>query len=142
MMRPFPKTLYSSLYILFLLFTISGCSGAMTLIPRSGGQPINANYGDSMGNTKITFQLPSGETLQGKLIWIPPGGTISTALISTNQGVVTGTGMSTGNKGMYIGAIAGDRGTTMRIELLCNAFTGGCAGVGQTSDGTLYDIIR
>lgn len=133
---------YKRLSLMFFLLTLSGCSGAMTLIPRSGGQPIQADYNDGMGNTVVTTQLPGGETLKGKLIWIPPGGTISTALLSTNQGAGYATGMTTGNKGMYIGAIAGDRGTTMRIELLCNAFTGGCAGVGQTDDGALYDIVR
>jgi len=126
----------------FLLFTLSGCSGTMTFIPRSGGQPIQADYSDGMGNTVVTTRLLGGETLKGKLIWIPPGGTISTTLLSTNQDAVSATGMTTGNKGMYIGAIAGDRGTTMHIELQCNAFAGGCAGVGQTNDGTLYDIIR
>ena len=133
---------YKRIALTLLLFTLSGCSGAMTFIPRSGGQPIQADYSDGMGNTVVTTRLPGGETLKGKLIWIPPGGTISTALLTTNQGAGNATGITTGNKGMYIGAIAGDRGTTMRIELLCNAFAGGCSGVGQTSDGALYDIIR
>lgn len=133
---------YKRIALILLFFTLSGCSGTMTFIPRSGGQPIQADYSDGMGNTVVTTRLPSGETLKGKLIWIPPGGSISTAFLSINQGAVSATGMTTGNKGMYVGAIAGDRGTTMRIELLCNAFAGGCAGVGQTNDGALYDIIR
>jgi hypothetical protein len=50
--------------------------------------------------------------------------------------------MASGNKGMFVGSIVGDRGTTMRIELLCNAWTGKCVGAGQTSEGVVYDIQR
>jgi len=113
----------------------------MAFIPRSGGQPLKANYQDSMGQTTISVVLPSGETLQGNLIWLPSGG-VSTALVTTGQGSAVASGMSAGNKGMYAGSIVGDRGTTMRIELLCNGWTGKCVGAGQTSEGVVYDIQR
>jgi hypothetical protein len=129
-------------FALLIVFILSACAGSMTFIPRTGGQPLNANYQDGMGQTTISVVLPSGETLQGSLIWIPPGGGISTVLVTTGQGSAVASGMASGNKGMYVGSVAGDRGTTMQIELLCNAWTGKCVGAGQTSEGVVYDIQR
>lgn len=114
----------------------------MTLIPRAGGQPLQATYQDSMGQTTINAVLPNGEKLHGNLIWIPPGGGVSTALVTTGQGSAVASGMTSGNRGMYVGSIVGDRGTTMRIELLCNVWTGKCVGSGQTSDGIIFDVQR
>jgi hypothetical protein len=128
----------------FLFVFMAACTttGGMTVIPRAGGQPATASYQAGMGQLTVTIKLPTGETLNGDLIWIPPGGGTSTAIITTGQGAALGTGMSSGNTGMYIGTIAGDRGTTMRIELLCNVHTGRCVGGGQASNGTLYDIQK
>ena len=125
-----------------LLAFFFGCSGGLTVIPRTGGSPVSASYQDGVGQTTLTMELPSGETLRGNLIWIPPSGGVSTAVVSTNQASAFGSGLSSGNKGMYMGTIVGDRGTAMRIELLCNAFTGRCVGTGQASDGAVYDIQR
>ena len=129
-------------FALIIVFILSACAGATTFIPRTGGQPLKASHQDGMGQTTINVLLPSGETLQGSLIWIPPGGGISTALVTTGQGSALASGMASGNKGMYVGSVVGDRGTTMRIELLCNVWTGKCVGAGQTSDGVIYDIQR
>ena len=130
-------------FALLTVFAISACaSGSMTFIPRAGGQPLKANYQDDMGQTTISAVLPSGETLQGDLIWIPPGGGISTTIVTTGQGSAVTSGMASGNTGMYIGSVVGNRGTTMRIELLCNTWTGKCVGAGQTSEGVVYDIQR
>lgn len=128
--------------VLLLVLVLSACAGGMSFIPRTGGVPLKATYQDGMGQTTINVVLPSGETLQGELILIPPGGQISTALVTTGQGSAVASGMASGNKGMYVGSIVGDRGTTMRIELLCNAWTGKCVGAGQTSSGVIYDIQR
>lgn len=129
-------------FALLIVFIFSACAGSMTFIPRTGGQLLKANYQDGMGQTTISVVLPSGETLQGSLIWIPPGGGISTAFVTTGQGSAVASGMASGNTGMYVGSVIGDRGTTMRIELLCNAWTGKCVGAGQTSEGVIYDIQR
>ena len=129
-------------FALLIVFILSACAGSMTFIPRTGGQLLKANYQDGMGQTTISVVLPSGETLQGSLIWIPPGGGISTAFVTTDQGSAVASGMASGNTGMYVGSVIGDRGTTMRIELLCNAWTGKCVGAGQTSEGVVYDIQR
>ena len=129
-------------FALLIVFILSACAGSMTFIPRTGGQLFKANYQDGMGQTTISVVLPSGETLQGSLIWIPPGGGISTAFVTTGQGSAVASGMASGNTGMYVGSVIGDRGTTMRIELLCNAWTGKCVGAGQTSEGVVYDIQR
>lgn len=130
------------LVALLTILSVSACTGNMILIPRTGGQPLNADYHDGTGQTTISVVLPSGETLRGTLVWIPPGGGISTALVTTGQGTAVAGGMASGNKGMFVGSVAGDRGTTMRIELLCNAFTLKCVGAGQTSAGVVYDIQR
>jgi hypothetical protein len=129
-------------FVLFIAFIFSACTGHMTFIPRTGGQALKATYQDGMGQTTINIVLPSGETLQGSLIWIPPGGGISTAIVTTGQGSAVASGMASGNTGMYVGSVVGDRGTNMRIELLCNTWTGKCVGAGQTSDGVIYDIQR
>jgi len=132
------KLLFSALFLVFL----SSCAGGITVIPRSGGYPVTASYQDSWGQSTLTMKLASGETLRGNLIWIPPGGGISTVIVNSSQGSAVGHGISSGNTGMYKGTIVGDHGTTMRIELLCNTFTQRCVGAGQTSDGVLYDIQR
>lgn len=129
-------------FVLLIAFILSACAGHMTFIPRTGGQALKATYQDGMGQTTINIVLPSGETLHGSLIWIPPGGGISTAIVTTGQGSAFASGMASGNKGMYVGSVVGDRGTNMRIELLCNVWTGKCVGAGQTSDGVIYDIQR
>lgn len=133
-----PQIVFSTILIAFLF----GCAGGLTVIPRAGGAPLSASYQDGVGQATLSMELLSGETLRGNLIWIPPSGGVSTAVVSTNQASAFGSGLSSGNKGMYKGTIVGDRGTAMRIELLCNAFTGRCVGTGQTSDGALYDIQR
>ena len=136
------KTCFALLFVLLIVFILSACAGSMTFIPRTGGLPLKANYQDGMGQTTISVVLPNGETLQGNLIWIPPGGGVSTALVTNGQGSALASGMTSGNTGMYVGSIVGDRGTTMRIELLCNTWTGKCVGAGQTSEGVVYDIQR
>lgn len=134
----------NSIVIFFVvaMLILSGCAGKMSLTPRSGGQSLSANYQDGMGQTTVNVDLPSGEKLEGELTWIPPGGNISTSILSSEEGSVTASGMSTGNKGMYVGNLVGEEGTNMRIELLCNTWTGKCVGVGETSDGVVYDIQK
>ena len=131
-------------FSLIVILVLSACasSSSMILIPRSGGQPLKATNQDKWGQTKISVALPSGEMLQGNLIWIPPGGGVSTAIVTTDQGSAVASGMASGSTGKYAGSIVGDRGTTMRIELLCNTWTGKCIGAGQTSTGIIYDIQR
>lgn len=130
------------LFSIFFLIFLSSCASGLTVIPRSGGSPVPASYKESWGQASLSMNLPSGETLQGNLIWIPPGGGVSTTIVNSSEGSAIATGMSSGNKGMYAGTIVGNRGTTMRIELLCNTVTGHCVGAGKTSDGVLYDIQR
>jgi hypothetical protein len=127
---------------LLIVFSLSACGGGMTVIPRMGGQPLKANYEDGMGQTTINVTLQNGETLQGSLTWIPPGGNTSTAVVTTGQRFAVASGMTSGNTGMYVGSVVGNRGTNMRIELLCNVWTSKCVGTGQTSDGVIYDIQR
>ena len=129
-------------FVLLIVFALSACAGHMTLIPRTGGQALKATYQDGMGQTTISIVLPSGETLKGSLIWLPPGGGISTAIVTTGQGSAVASGMASGNTGMYAGSVVGDSGTNMRVELFCNVWTGKCVGAGQTSDGGIYDIQR
>ena len=127
-------------FALLIILILSACAGSMTFIPRSGGQPLIAKYQDGMGQTTISVVMPNGESLQGNLIWIPPGGGVSTTLITTGQGSAFASGMTLGNTGVYVGSIVGNRGTTMRIELLCNTWTGKCVGAGQTSHGEIFNI--
>lgn len=128
--------------VVCLVFILLGCGGSMAVIPRSGGQPLQASFQDGVGQTSVVITLTTGEVLQGNLIWIPPGGEVTTVVLSTNYGSGFGSGMSTGTRGYYIGTIAGSRGSVMRIEMMCNTFTMRCVGAGRTSDGTVYDIQR
>jgi len=125
-----------------VLLVLMGCAGGLTVIQRSGGLVLPAIYEDSFGETQVTVTMTNGEVLKGRLTWIPPGGGISSTLITVNNVSGTATGMSTGNKGMYIGTLVGNKGTTMRVELLCNAFTGKCVGLGQSNSGEVFDIQR
>lgn len=82
----------------------------------------------------------SGEVLNGKLIWLPPSSGISTTLITAGNTSATATSVSMGKKvGMYTGALVGNKGATMRVELLCNAWTGKCFG---SNSGELFDITK
>jgi hypothetical protein len=128
--------------VVCLVLILLGCGGSMTVIPRSGGQPLQASFQDGVGQTSVVIMLPTGEVMQGSLIWIPPGGQVTTVVLSTTYGAGFGSGMSSGTRGYYIGSIAGSRGTVMRIEMMCNTFTMRCVGAGRTNDGTEYDIQR
>jgi hypothetical protein len=126
-----------------VFLVLVGCAGGgLTVVQRSGGLVLPATYDDGFGETQVTVTMDSGEVLKGRLTWIPPGGGISSTLITVNNVSGTATGMSTGNKGMYIGTLVGNKGTTMRVELLCNAFTGKCVGLGQSNSGEIFDIQR
>lgn len=129
------------LFVILLLLMTTSCGGKLTVIPNTGGLPVEASYSDGFGKTSIRIKLPSDEVLKGDLIWIPPGGQISSAFI-TGQNPLSGVAVSSGNKGMLVGTIYGDRGTVMKIWLLCNAFTGHCVGTGQTNDGVVYNIQK
>jgi len=86
--------------------------------------------------------MQSGEILEGTLTWIPPQSVMSSGIATIGSTPIMATGMSSGNKGMYMGTLAGNRGTKMRIQLLCNVWTGKCIGVGITDEGVEYDIQR
>jgi len=135
-------------YMRFLMFTtvlmlVTGCaSGVLTVIPRSGGSLVPATFEQGTGECRVSLTLPTGESMKGRLTWIPPGGSMSVALLTTQNNMASGTAMSSGNTGMYIGSLVGENSTTMRIELLCNTWTMNCVGVGQTSSGIVYDIQK
>lgn len=129
-------------FIAVLLVFMVGCAGDLTVVQRSGGLVLPATYDDGFGETQVTVTMNSGEVLRGRLTWIPPGGRISSTLVTVNNVSGTATRMSTGDKGMYIGILVGNKGTTMRVELLCNAFTGKCVGLGQSNSGEIFDIQR
>jgi len=131
-----------SFIMVFLAMTMGCAAGGLTVIQRSGGLVLPASYEDSIGETHVTVSMANGEELKGRLTWIPPGGGLSSTLITVNNVSGSATGMSSGNKGMYIGTLVGNRGTTMRVELLCNAFTGKCVGLGQSNTGEIFDIQR
>ncbi|MET0000062.1 MAG: hypothetical protein ABW125_11745 [Candidatus Thiodiazotropha lotti] len=127
---------------LLMVSLLSGCGGTLTVISMGEGKVLPATYVDSIGETAITINLPDGEILEGDLIWIPPGGTMTTGTVMTPNGTALTSGMSSGNKGMYLGTIIGNKGTVMDIEMLCNAFTGSCVGQGKTNSGAMYRIQR
>lgn len=130
--------------IIFVVLTASimACAGVrnLTVINRSEGVVLNAFYEPGWGETQVTVTMTNSEILKGRLTWIPPNGGISTTLMTANNVSGTATGMSIDNKGMYIGTLVGNKGTTMRVELLCNAFAGTCVGIGQSNLGNVYDI--
>ncbi|MEA3224190.1 MAG: hypothetical protein U9P49_13645 [Thermodesulfobacteriota bacterium] len=136
------KFIKVSLLSVSFTLLLMGCAGNLTFIPRGAGDVIQGSYSDGMGQTTIKMSLPSGEMFQGKLIWIPPRSVMSSGIATIGSTPIMATGMSSGNTGMYMGTVVGDRGTKMKIQLLCNAWTGKCIGVGVTSDGTEYDIQR
>lgn len=125
--------------VFVLVVSLLGCLGELTVIQRSNGTVLPTSYKSGIGEVVLTITMTSGEVLKGRLTWIPPGGGVSTVLLTGDYGYGVGTGVSSGNKGMYIGTLVGDRGTTMRIELLCNAFTGKCVGLGKTNSGEIFD---
>ena len=138
------QNIITKLGTVLLVFNLISCaSGNLTVIQRSGGNILKSEYSDSMGETEVTVTMPDKEILKGTLIWIPPNSNLGTVLVANNAGgQAFGTGISSGNKGMYIGTIVGNNGTTMRIELLCNTWTGKCVGSGQSNMGEIYDIQR
>ena len=130
-------------FILVLLVLIIGCAGGvLTVTQKSGGTVLPATYEDGIGRMLVTVNMANGEVLKGRLTWTPPGGKVSTTLITVNNTPEMATGKLPGNKGMYIGDLAGNKGTTMKVELLCDPLTGQCVGLGQSNSGEVFDIHR
>lgn len=127
---------------LFALLCCSACTtSSLVLIPPDNNVPIEGLVQRSVGEASVHIVMPTGENITGTLIWIKPGGGPVVGLASSAETTVTGMAGNAGGNAMYIGTLIGDKGSKMRMELLCNAFTVKCTGVASTNDGRTYNVL-
>jgi hypothetical protein len=100
------------------LLLLAGCSGGMTAIAVDQSETISMAYEDGFGTRDVEATSSKGEVFQGVLIWIKEPGTV----------------------GRYRGALVGNKGRTLQVEMECNTFTAKCAGTARDSAGVGYFI--
>ena len=94
------------------------CQGSMHAISVDQRETLAVSYSDGMGTRDIRAVSSEGETFSGTLIWIKDPGT----------------------SGRYLGALIGDKGRTLQIELECNTFTAKCVGTARDNNGYIFFI--
>ena len=104
----------------FVIVTIflAGCGGGMRAISANQSESINISYQDGFGTRDIQATSSAGENFIGTLIWIK----------------------DVGNSGRYRGALIGDKGRTLQVEMECNTFTTKCVGTARDNTGAGFFI--
>lgn len=104
--------------IAITLSFLSGCAGGLKAVSMDQSEQISVNYNDGFGTREIDAISSSGERFIGTLIWIK----------------------DPGSSGRYRGAVIGDKGRTLSVELECNTFTTKCVGTAKASTGQMFSI--
>jgi len=99
-------------------FLLTGCSGAMKAVSADQKDMLDIVYQDGVGTRNVQAKSSSGENFVGTLVWIKDPGTA----------------------GRYRGALVGDKGRTLQVEMECNTFTAKCVGTARDNVGTGYFI--
>lgn len=132
-------------HILFILY-ISLCCYACTtskliLIPPDENTSFEGSVQRSVGEANVSLVMPTGENVNGTLIWIKPDQGPVVGVATIDGKTATAMGGNIGGNAMYIGTLIGDKGTKLKMELICNAFTVKCTGVAVSNDGRTYNVI-
>ncbi len=127
--------------IAIVLFCFGCATSKLTLIPSDKNDPIEGSVERSFGEATVTLPMPSGEHITGTMIWIKPGQGPTVGVATVGGKTAAAIGGDAGGNAMYIGTLIGDKGTKLRIDLLCNAFTIKCTGTAVANDGRTYSVI-
>ena len=90
----------------------------MKAISANQSETIKISYEDGFGKRDIQATSSSGEKFIGSLVWIK----------------------DVGSSGRYRGALIGDKGRTLQVEMECNTFTATCVGTAKDNTGTGFFI--
>jgi hypothetical protein len=135
------KTLLHLSVVLMFLTCFACTTSRLVLIPPDNNAPVEGVVQRSAGEASVQIIMPTGENVTGTMIWIKPGGGPTAGVANVGGTTVTAMTGNVGGNAMYIGTLIGNKGTKMRMELLCNAFTVKCTGVAIANDGRTYDAV-
>lgn len=90
----------------------------MKAISGNQNETIKILYEDGFGTRDIKATSSTGENFIGTLIWIKDAGAA----------------------GRYRGALIGDKGRTLQVEMECNTFTTKCVGTARDNTGAGFFI--
>lgn len=128
--------------IVFISLSCFACATSrLVLIPPDKNEPIEGLVQRSVGEANVKIIMPTGENITGTMIWIAPGQGPTVGVATIGGTTVTAMGGNVGGNAMYVGTLIGDKGTKMKMELLCNAFTVKCTGVAIANDGRTYNVV-
>ena len=128
--------------IVFISLSCFACATSrLVLIPPDKNEPIEGLVQHSVGEANVKIIMPTGENITGTMIWIAPGQGPTVGVATIGGTTVTAMGGNVGGNAMYVGTLMGDKGTKMKMELLCNAFTVKCTGVAIANDGRTYNAV-
>ena len=95
----------------------------------------------SLDSDRFLFIMPTGENVKGTLIWVELDKSPVVGVANIDRKTATVMGGNVGGNAMYIGTLVGDKGTKLKMELICNSFTVKCTGVAVSNDGKTYNVI-
>ncbi len=110
--------LSASVCLALALILVCGCGGSMRGISADQRETIRISYQDGFGTRDIQATSSAGEKFIGTLVWIKDIGAV----------------------GRYKGALVGDSGRTLQVEMECNTFTAKCVGTARDNTGALFFI--
>ena len=129
-------------FAIVILLVCFGCATSkLTLIPLDKNDPIEGIVERSVGEANVTLNMPSGESIAGTMIWFRPGQSATVGVATVDGKTATAMGGNTGGSAMYVGTLIGNKGTKLKIDLLCNSFTIKCTGTAIANDGKTYNVI-
>ena len=129
------------LVIFFIFISCFACTSELVMISPDENEPIVGSVQRSVGEANVTLILPTGENVKGTLIWIESGQGPVVGVANIDGKTATVMAQNVGGNAMYIGTLIGDKGTKIKMELPCNAFTVKCTGVAISSDGRTYNVV-
>jgi hypothetical protein len=135
------KKIDYTLFIFFIFLFCSACTSKVILIPPDENSPIVGSVQRSVGEASVSIIMPTGENLEGTLIWVEQGKGPVVGIANIDGKTATVMGSNVGGNAMYIGTLVGDKGTKLKMELICNSFTVKCTGVAVSNDGKTYNVI-
>lgn len=105
-------------YLVLAVIFFAGCGGNMRAISADQSETIKIAYQDGAGTREIQATSSAGENFIGTLIWIKVAGP----------------------SGRYRGALIGDKGRTLQVEMECNTWTTKCVGTARDNTGAGFFI--
>ena len=135
------KKSYYTLFIFYILLLCSACTSKIILIPPDENGPIEGSVQRSVGEASVSIIMPTGENVKGTLIWVELDKSPVVGAANIDGKTATAMGGNVGGNAMYIGTLVGDKGTKLKMELICNSFTIKCTGVAVSNDGKTYNVI-